>query len=130
MTIADPTPRPSYGRNMIAWLHTVFRPERTLVATGRAGEPSVIEFSFGDGMAGPSESVESEAAATAVVRDRDRSGHRHRLPIQDIDQLYAVAQAAGSTIMTNGDDDGEAERPIARRDPEGSIRVRAVDDRS
>ncbi|MCQ0988530.1 hypothetical protein [Jiella marina] len=123
---ADPTLRPSYGRTMIDWFHAVFRSERGMVAGRRADDLSPLEYAFGDGMAGPGNPGESPAGSFAVLKDEPRTGPR---PIRDIDQLYAVAQAAGSTIVTNGDDDA-ADLPLTRHDPEAPIRVRKVDDRS
>lgn len=117
-----PTMRYRDARTMIAWLCDTFGFQRHAVHEGEDGGIVHAELVLGDGMVMLGDARDD--AFGALQAPPTGNGPVTQSPyviVEDIEQLYAAARAAGATIVMDLRDQSYGSREFSCRDPEGQL---------
>lgn len=111
---------------MIEWLCDTFGFKKHLVVPNEDGAIAHAELSFGNGMImlGSIRDGEETAFARLTRQPNDIGGAETQSPylvVENADEIYARAKAAGAEIVIEIKDQDYGSRDFSCRDPEGHI---------
>lgn len=117
-----PTMRYRDARTMIAWLCDTFGFQRHAVHEGEDGGIVHAELVLGDGMVMLGDARDDAFGALQAPPAGDKPVTQSPyVVVEDIEQLYAAARAAGATIVMDLRDQSYGSREFSCRDPEGQL---------